>query len=341
MIVKVNARQLNSLFADYVKGKKELFCFMFSKSVITVQYLSVYTAETSLSILTDNIEEDKFNITFYATKSILALNDNEDVTIDANEETITFKQGKTSITYMKEYELPKELPDLNEIEFTKISSGRLKYLSHMASQFTSIAKELKVYASDPTFIDNYFYVGYQNCAFFDSFEFPTCCLSVNTMRSVIFKFGDNVQYAYVKDKELLIFATKKYVFYLPTNNTTINRADISADVHSVDSMQPVTKINVKSYVEDINRITSIFDKTLLLLAFGNGQMSIVHDDIASYVHTGSNIERALCSLKVSTGQLGIISKIFGEDEEVEVLKGVNVLCLRARTKNLLIAGVIY
>ena len=92
MIAKVNAKQLNSLFADYIKSKKELFCFMFSKSIITVQYLSVYTAETSLSIITDNIKGDKFSITFYATKSILALNDN-DILFDFKETTFIDSAG--------------------------------------------------------------------------------------------------------------------------------------------------------------------------------------------------------------------------------------------------------
>ena len=341
MVIEIEARNLTSLFNDFVGNNKVMFNFKTDGKMVDVQVLDDYTACTSFECNSLDNDFAVVDISVWITKFIKVLNHKEPIRFTITDAALFIEQSTFYCTLLREYEARRELPDSSAFTAKEVQVGRLKYLVHATQGATPLAKELALSEPDPMFVNDRYYVDYKQTFFIDSFDFPAHCIPFSTLKNFAYKLKDGATYCDLPDLNAVYFHTGKYEFWVPTTDYNINASLISAIDKKYAECTAVTKVKFVEYKDRLIVLSSAFPKTKMVFAVGPEAFNIGVDTNTAHMLVGYQLTKALLSFNVTSAQLDVIVKMFGDEDNVEILRGASCICLRSRTKILLISVMIY
>ena len=169
----VSDKGLKKMFTDFVSSTKVMFNFKVHDNSIDVQMLGDYTVcKTVTCDLVTGADDD---ISFWVNSSIHVFTDKEPIKVSINDAMITFTQGDTSSSYLREYEARRDFPSADNFEMKPAFAKRLQYLVHSAVSCMSIAKEVNMMYPDPIFSDGKFIMDFTRSAFVESIAYLKSC----------------------------------------------------------------------------------------------------------------------------------------------------------------------
>lgn len=341
--VSIEGKFLTPIFADFVGGQRVLFNFKFEDGYIDYQILNDYTVEGIIPFVLESGKPDG-DISFWINNSShIFEKDSEDlIYLTANDIGITFEQGSCNCTYEREYEARREFPILEESMFTKAFAKRLRYLSTSAVRCSEIAKGLSIPNPDPVITGGTYYLDYWQYAFVDKIDYPECSFTSSMLRGFASKLADSATYAYLKDRNLMCFVSGRYTLWVPTVNFKIDSTSIKEIRNVIDTATPFAKVNFNKFLSQFEIIAKAFPKQKLILTIGENTFTVGATSMGASVTVGDfNPADKVLRTNITPGCLNVISKLFNEDEPIEILKGANAICLRHNEKNFVIAGMTY
>lgn len=284
------------------------------------------------------------DLSFYLTKVIHVLTEEEDITMVFSKEAIYIEQGTFSGIFIKEYEARRDFPAYSEEDLTKCSADRLKYLISCASSLSGIYKELKVYETDPVFVNNTFYANAtanSNIVFFEHCEFPLCCIPMKSLKETVYTFPKEIRFKYFKDINVFLFKSDKFEYWIPTTDYNIEGNTISVIDKMVKECKPVTTINIHKFVDRLKLVADSFPNKRIDFSIGKASYQVKVSLNEANLSIGDEINSFICNITMTTATLNAISKIYGDDEFVEVLRGDRCILLQVNgSKRLLISALI-
>lgn len=340
MQITVNAKTFTKIFRDFVKNRKVMMNFRVRGDILDIELMEEYTVCYPIKVRVDKV--DSYNeISTFVDKTINVLTDDEDIVINIAESVINISQGAFNTTLVKEYEARREFVDTSNLELKNAYANRLKYLTHCAVSCMGMAKELGFSDPDPVFSGGKFYMDYQQAFLIEHMEFPECCFTLSVLRDFVYKLDDNTVYAYLPELSVMYFRTSLYEFWVPTANYNIDSNTIAAVNKKLAELTPVTKLSLSKYLQRMSVLVSAFPKKRFTLSVGDNSYNISITSNTTYVTVGDTISSCLLTKHITSAQLDTVLKLFKDEEEVEILRGGNCLCLRSKEKSMLIAGLIY
>lgn len=341
MELKVKGRDMVEILSAFVGNTKTMFNFMYTNDILEIQILEDYTVVTKIDcelVAGPVMNED---VSFWVTNAVLTMIPNYDIIINITDMYCEFKQGINSCRFNREYESRREFPDTNDIELKPAFADRLKYLTHSAVTCNPLAKELSISYPDPQFSNGKFYLDYKQTFFIENMLYPEMCIPISSLRAVAFKLSKEAKYSYLKQYSTLLFISDKYQFWVPTNNYNLEGNRINAVDQVLTDCKEFTTLTIKEYIGQINTIVTAFPKHNITLSFGDGLFRIAVNSNNAQVIIGNLIDRPIVSIEVTSAQLGVISKLFKDDEDISIKRGANCICLNKNEKNLLISNLLF
>ena len=340
MKITVNAKAFTKIFRDFVKNRKVMMNFKITGDILNIELMEEYTVCYPIRVKVDSVDQYT-EISTFLDKTINVLTEDEDIVITIAESVINISQGAFYTTLVKEYEARREFVDTTSLELKNAYANRLKYLTHCAVSCMGMAKELGFSDPDPVFTGGKFYMDYQQAFLVEHMEYPECCVTLSILRDFVYKLDDNAVFAHLPDLSMLYFRTQFYEFWVPTVNYNIDGNTIAAVNKKMAELVPVTKIKLTDYAQRLQILTSAFPKKQFTIAIGDGEFNVSITSNTTYATVGNSISKYLLSKHITSAQLDTVLKLFKDDEEVEILRGGNCLCLQSGEKSMLIAGMIF
>lgn len=340
MKVKVNASELYAIFFDFIKSGPVMFNFSIDTNVCKVQVIDDYTVDTGLHYEILELGTGSVDMTVKFSKEALVMANEGDVILNFSDEMLILSDGTFECQVLREYEARREFPTISPGMMKPAYADRLKYLVHCAISCTAMAKEIGITEPDPVFANGMFYCDYRQAFFIEHMNFPEVCITFKTLRSFVFKLDEDAMYCYLPEHDVITFVTNKYVFWIPTSNYNIDGATINAVTTKLRDCVEVTRICIKDIVNRMSVIPTAFPKTQVTFSIGQNEFSFIFSKASSYFSVGQ-VSKYLFSLKITTAQLGVVMKLFGDEDEIIVKRGGNCICLESKEKSMLIAGMIY
>lgn len=340
MKITVNAKAFTKIFRDFVKNRKVMMNFKVVGDILNIELMEEYTVCYPIKVRVDQVDQYT-EISTFVDKTINVLTDDEDIEIVIAESVINISQGTFYTTLVKEYEARREFVDTSSLELKNAYANRLKYLTHCAVSCMGMAKELGFTDPDPVFTGGKFYMDYQQAFLVEHIDYPECCITLSILRDFVYKLDDNALFAYLAELNMLYFRTLCYEFWVPTVNYNIDGNTISAVNKKMAELVPVTRLKFTEFVQRLQILTSAFPKKQFTITIGDGEFNVSITSNTTYATVGKPINKYLLSKHITSAQLDTVLKLFKDDEEVEILRGGNCLCLRSGEKNMLIAGMIF
>ena len=341
MVIEIEAKYLTSLFNDFVGNNKVIFNFKTNGKEVDVQVLDDYTACTKFECKSLDSDSKETEISVWVTKFIKVLNSKEPIRFTITDAALFIEQSTFYCTLLREYESRRELPNTKEFQLKGLQTGRLKYLVHTTQSASPLAKELALSEPDPMFINDRCYIDYRQTFFIDNFEFPAHCIPVSTLKNFAYKLQQETFYCDLPEVNTVYFKSGKYEFWVPTTDYNLNGSLISVIDKKYSECVTVTKIRFTEYKDRLAVLSSAFPKTKMVFAVGTESFNIGVDTSNAHMLVGYQITKALLSFNITSAQLDVVVKLFGDEDSVELLRGANCICLRSHTKILLISVMIY
>lgn len=338
MKVKVKAKDLCSVLDDFVKGTKVMFNFLCNGKSLDIQILNEYTVEVSINVVSDDGDYTTQEISVYLTKAIHILSKEEDITLTFTDACLELEQGTFSCMLLREFEARRECKKCSDEECVPLSP-KLRYLVGMVQSMSSLSKELKVLEPDPVFLHGHYYHRFTSTVFRETFEFPECSISLRTLKDVVYRFSNKAKYHFFKENSSIYVTDIPYKVWIPTVDYNVRGNEISVIDKKIDECQSVGFIDINPYVDRFKIMADAFASQKLILTIGKDAVMVSLNAVNANLMIGDIGCDYLFSISITSGQLGIICKMFKDDERIEVFKGGNAICLRSNeTKNLLILG---
>lgn len=339
MVITLKPNKFVATLQDFIKNSRVMFNFEVRNEMLTIQILNDYTVVSRIPCNVIDNSGDADNVSIWLTKSILVLDKQADIKITFTETAVLIEQDTFSGIFAREFEDRRTLPDIEDIELTQMFSNRLKFLAHTAVACGTLAKELSIADPDPIFSNNLFYINYSQTWFVTSMKFPRISFPMSTFRDFTFKLDEEAKYHYFEETSTLYIQTIDYDFYIQSGNQSIDDTTITAVNKIMAGLQPVTNIRIMEYVGKLQTIAQAFPKQKFPLTIGDGKFSINANSNNQRITVG-HVNNYALSIMITSAQLDVICKLFKEDESIEILRGVNCICLVSKEKNLLLAGMI-
>jgi hypothetical protein len=340
MIVEAKARDIVSLFANFVKTNKEMFNFKVDGKTIEVQYLGDYSACTSIPVTSLDNDFKVQDISFWVTKAINILDIDSPITLKFEDSFLMVEQNTFSSTFVREHEERRSYPDVSSLTLKNAYANRLKYITHSLVSCMGLSKELLISDPDPMFSNGRVYADYMQTFFIEHLEYPEVCIPITTLRDFVYKLDEKATYAYLPDLNTLYFKSKDYEFWIPTTNYNLNASTINAIEKKMMETRKITEVTFKDYSDKLLTLANAFPKQRFPVAFGDHSFRVSLFTNNMQCTVGMNMNNSLLALNMTSGQIMVIAKLFKDDDVVEVLKGGNCICLKCGEKSILIAGMI-
>lgn len=341
MVIQVDPRPLIRLFSDFVGNTKVMFNLKTDGRTVWVQVLNDYTVTTQISVTSVDGDFTETDISVWVSKFIHVMSKEEMVQMTINDAVLFIEQSSFNCTLLREYESRRELPMLQDVGMQPAMSRRLKYLAHTSVSCMCMSKELSISDPDPVFANGKFYLNYNQAAFVDTINHPQVCIPFPTFRDFVFKLDDKATYAYLQEYDTLYYKSGTYEFWVPVTNYNINNNVLTALDKRSSGATDITKISLSKYKDQLLIIAGAFPKQKLSCSFGDGKFLVMANSNNSNVCAGDMLTEVLASIAITTAQLIAIVKLFGDEQEVQVKKGVGCLCLVSGAKIMMIAETVY
>lgn len=318
--------------------------FTVKDGLLFLQCSSVITQDKFLSITV--LEQDNFtSVTVTIDSSIELLSDKEDVILTFTDSLLMINQNKYDCTF--------EAVPIERFEILKLgynSKGIMQIadfvsLNNHSKYLDGVARLFSVNVSPVHIKDNIGYVIYEDIALMQPIHFPDSSITEEALRKICPSIvrADTRALEYVMNTEtgnvLVNIETGDEILFV------IKRVDSSVS-RMFEKMQRNMKyectINLSQYKRERAIILRTYKKVNITLAFTNDSMGMYVDNAKSKVRVGIDSE-VLFSIRTTSAHLLAINKLFGDESEIEVLRGENSICLykRSTETKLFLCGMIY
>lgn len=341
MKFKVNPSSIVDVFTDYIKTGKQMFNFTCNGKTLSIQIIGDYYVYFTLPVETLDNDFSTKSISAYVTAAIHVFDKDSPIVFDIQESLITISQDSLIYSAVKEFEEMKTISPISEENLKSFSVAKLRYLTRSATTLSTLAKERKINPSSPIVFNNEFYVIYSDCIFKESFEFPNIIIDINILKSVVYKLENDAKYYYDVEHSLLTIVSGIYRFDIVVTQSDSNISYINGINDKLSKVDVIHPININNYSKKLDAISSNFKgyPCTLSITDKSYNLAIVSNDMNCSI--GDTLSQTLASIRISTGILNVISKVFAEDTEVKISKGVNILCFKMGTRTLLVSGITY
>lgn len=340
MKIRIDSKELYPVFEGFVKSSAVMFNFLIDETKCAIQVIDDYTVNTGVNFDILELGSGNVNMTVKLGKEVLTLTKDGSITLEFMNETLLLSDGVVELQVVREYEERREYPQISADMLKPAYANRLKYLVHSAVTCIPMAKELGITEPDPIFSNGKFYCDYRQSFFMEHMNFPEVCITFKTLRSFVFKLSDDAQYAYLQENNVLVFVSENYMFWIPVSNHNIDGATINAVNNKYRDCEEVTKVCFKDFKDRLLIIAQSFPKMQISFTVGEEGFNFSFTKSLSHFSLGE-LNKYLLSLKITTAQLTVIMKLFGDEDEVTIKRGGNCICLEVKEKSMLIAGMIY
>lgn len=340
MVVKVSGRDLIELFELFIKSTKVMFNFKVSNSKLSVQVLEDYTACTEIECTIVEYSGSS-EVSLWITSAIFTISKDFDVEIKIGDATSTFSQGFNECIFKNEWEARREFPDYSNVVLTNAFANRLKYIMHSITTCNPLAKELSIPYPDPMFSHGHIYMDYGQTFFIESIDYPEFCITSNDMKDVVYKLEEDAQMCYMHEYNVLLFISGKYEFWVPVNNYNLQGSTIANMDKLLSNSNLITTVTFKEHLTPMQVVAQAYQKKRVELSISDGVFRVAAISPDNRTVIGNLIGMPKISISITPNQLSVIAKIFKEDDDIEVRRGVNCLILKKQEKNLLLAGLLY
>lgn len=341
MHIRVQAKDFTPIVTDF-SSKKIMYNLAVRDGYLHIQVLEDYTACTEIpcEILDGEVLSGDWSVWF--DKVMTVLGGKTPIEIVFGEKAVEIRQGTFYVILNREYEAARTFPDFYTVEMKKLHTGSLKGAVHGMVRCLPMPKEIGISAPDPIFSNGRVVLDYSQAAYVDEVQFPECCVAFSILRVVAFKLDTTVDFTYFPQNNVMYFGSEKYSFWVPTMNYNVNTITINGIMGKLQGVQEITRTNIVSWQERLDIVASAYPKRKMVLTICRGGILILVNTNNSRVVVGNgDSEQYICSLEITSAQLSAIVKLFGPEEEIIIGKGSNCICLRANSKNMLIAGLLY
>ena len=100
-------------------------------------------------------------------------------------------------------------------------------------------------------------------------------------------------------------------------------------------------ITIKDYVRQIDALVAAFPKQFIGFSVNDGLFKLSASSGYAQVAVGNLPGEGKLNIELTTAQLSTISKLYRTEESIEILQGVNCLCMKSGEKNFLVSNLIY
>lgn len=340
MFVRVSGNEFATVI-ERIAPSNETVYFKVMNNMLYLQAHGVLIYDARIPILDCDAEGASLSYSAVLDKALSLLNKKEDITITVNGEILFIEQESFSYTADKSYE---DRVDTRSFELNYdigYSKEQLRGLVASCRALDTVVRTLGVAFGPVSIKDGYAYPTSSSTAMVVPSDLPNMKIS----KEILSKINSAVS----AGKFNLCTIDGSTIYFKINENEVVSTSIGEPSDEAVESIttlvqecKGVTSIALSRYNEEIQKIVSIYPKTLTNFGITENGISIYVDNINTKITYGDT-GRIILGIKISTAQLSVIQRMFGECTGVEVLKGVNVLCLQQKNldKKLMIAGLVY
>jgi hypothetical protein len=342
MLIRVQGASFKQVMETMLKAGKCHINFEVNNNKLYMQRIGlVYIEETIDIIEVDDVSE---SITIMIDPVIKVLSDAADVFIYVIGDLCRIVQGSFELSAARVNE-DRVKTDVETIKMNGVySKGSLLANVSCAKSLDGVQRDNNEVLSDVTISGMKAYTTYSNAMLQTELKFPNMTIQGETIRELsrfISMEGDSAYY-FDSEKELLYLTIGiNTVAVVPVKSVNPQVAGTFDKI--LGNLKHCTNIRISDVVDTISVICANYKKQTVELTICNGGVRIYVDNLVTKFGAGSSAV-GLFSMKVSTSQLSAIAKLFGAgSNEIEVLKGDNIICLKHGNYNerLMLAGMIY
>lgn len=300
-----------------------------AKNIVLNKYVDILEKDSSTE-----------SVTAFFDGSIELIADNEVLSITLLGESLELKQATFRYSTFKETEETIECDFVKQQEIV-LNSAELSSFLYDVRAMELINKDVGGGLLNFDVFNKRAVVGNFNTMYSRNLQFIDSRINSNYLKYLIQQFSGSLLWGVDTEKRMLK-AIKgdsdiivPYTLYDKKNIVLFD--ELCNEVKSTDC-----RINFAKYKNTINILCKVYKKVLMDLTICKDGCIIFVDDTVTKFVTGDGTE-AQFTIRVSVSQLNMINRVMGDCNDVEVLKGVDKICLRSKNynKTLIIAGTIY
>lgn len=346
MVVTIEGKIFVQVLSEILKssGKTLLnFAIDSARELIDLQVFDIYTSETGIPCKVIDAADSVTDYSVNFSNVLKVLEEDSPVELDFSDTALTVRQKSFEGIFLREYEARQSYPDIRELTPIAFNVKKLQHLIASTLSIGSVLKELKVTENDPMFSNTKFYAIYSSICLMDVLDFPELCLPFSCLKDVVYKLTEDSVMYFIPEKNIVMFKTKKYRYWVSTSQYNMDAESIKAIEKKYSECKEIATMSLAKETDRLKTVSAAFPVQRAILSIHENGYSVSINTGSMNITIGPGKGLPLCSINTTTGTLATISKIFKDVGEITVMKGVNCLCLQQKnsTKNLLVFGMVW
>lgn len=339
MLVKIQGDKFYAGVNKLVSGSgRILLNFKVTGMTLNIQLLGNIICETEVDIKEKDSNES-IDVSVTVTQAILLVNKDEDVELGLLPDVVTIRQASYSFSATKEWDDRFILPTFDESAAKDFPKDEYLSVIQSTRMLDNIVKTTKEAYANVVFSNGRSYLRYGNALLVQQTSLPgEFMMSAETARNLskVLDARSRVNFN-VSRCFMLIKSKYKYMNVLIQN---VDKHEIAACEQRLKECKSIGFVSMQGMQEDIDSLTRVYKA-------GKVTFSVTDRSVCLNITDGKNVftygHRAVpkVSLIFTVAHLATINKMFGGLQDIEVLIGGNVLCLKHGNKTLLLSGTLF
>lgn len=339
MLVKIQGDKFYAGVNKLVSGSgRILLNFKVTGMTLNIQLLGNIICETEVDIKEKDSNES-IDVSVTVTQAILLINKDEDVELGLLPDVVTIRQASYSFSATKEWDNRFTLPTFDESVAKDFPKDEYIGVIQSTRMLDNIVKTTKEAYANVVFSNGKSYLRYGNALLVQqtslSGEFM---MSAETSRNLAKVLDARSRVNFNVSRGFMLIKSKyKYMNVLIQN---VDKHEIAACEQRLKECKSIGFVSMQGMQEDVDSLTRVYKS-------GKVTFSVTDRSVCLNITDGKNVftygHRSIpkVSLMFTVAHLAVINKMFGGLQDIEVLIGGNVLCLRHGNKTLLLSGTLF
>lgn len=291
----------------------------------------------------DVIESDGKNepITVELDSTIKLIRDDEPVNLTVIGDILQIQQEDFTMSTEKGPEVLIEEDLQGGTDEAVLPISMLSTLMSEVSAIAEVSRETGEMQPDINVINGMAIMHISNAVVLDRINLENMWISSDSIKQLLRHCSGSVMYRIFKEQELM----EVKIGDRDTALVTIREENLSllSNVETiVSSLSPVIVDDISRYVSVIDIICQVYKRVFVDIAVCKDGLRLQVNNISTNFKIGAE-QNALFTIRVSSGQLHAISRLFGNSGRVQISKGDNKICLQdlSSKRQLILSGTIY
>lgn len=338
MFIRISSDKFYTSLTKLVpNNSKSLMNFRVVGNKLTMQLIGNIYTEDTIDIDERSAGED-MDITITVNPAILLMDKQKPVEIDMLPDVINIIQENYSFSATKEWESRYELPEWDDSIAQDFDWKAFTAAVQNSRTLDGIAKLTKQPYSNITFYNGHVYSLYSNVLLRQEMNVGNFSMTAETARNLLRLLDVQCRYILNKEKGYIYIKTKyKYIYALIQSIDLQEIKNIESRLGECDKVEDISLIGTK---EDIDSVVKVYKNAKVTFSIVPGSMNLlVSDGRSNFVYGKRGIPKL--SMQFTIAHLSTINRVFGEQSNIEVLTGGNILCLKKDRLTLLMSGTLF